>query len=39
MRLVGEKFRATFPQMMPDDESINLVGMQEAWCSQSGYRC
>jgi predicted permease len=30
MRLVGEKFRATFPRMMSDDESINLVSRQES---------
>src|SRR4030095_11737290 len=30
MRLVGEKFRATFPRMMSDDEGINLVSTQES---------
>src|SRR5207247_1588419 len=30
MRLVVEKFRATFTQMMSEDESINLVSRQES---------
>ncbi len=30
MRLVGEKFRTSFPQMMSEDESINLVSTQES---------
>src|SRR6267142_5289062 len=30
MRLVGEKFRAPFPRMMSEDESINLVSRQES---------
>ncbi|HEY6122409.1 MAG TPA: ABC transporter permease [Pyrinomonadaceae bacterium] len=30
MHLVGEKFRAAFPQMMSEDESINLMSTQES---------
>ncbi len=35
MRLVGEKFRATFQQMMSEDESVNLVSTQESLVQSS----
>jgi putative ABC transport system permease protein len=35
MRFVAEKFRATFPQMISEDESINLVSRQESLVQSS----
>ena len=30
MKLIGEKFRAAYPQQMPERESVNVLGYQES---------